>query len=89
MADENDKNAYSTHYGPGKHQRLFPHGWLNPRMLLPAIVCTQQKRTPHLSFVPRLSLRERFSAWIRYYSIQWRWDIERSMARLLHRRWTG
>ncbi|GHO86797.1 hypothetical protein [Dictyobacter formicarum] len=26
-------------------------------------------------------------AWIRYQSIQTRWDIERHVARLLHRRW--
>lgn len=26
-------------------------------------------------------------AWIRYHSIQWRWDIERAIARLLHRQW--
>lgn len=25
--------------------------------------------------------------WLRYYSIQLRWDIERGLARLLHRRW--
>jgi hypothetical protein len=26
-------------------------------------------------------------AWVRYHSIQMRWDIERSLAHLLHRRW--
>lgn len=26
-------------------------------------------------------------AWLRYQCIQLRWDIERSLARLLHRRW--
>lgn len=25
--------------------------------------------------------------WFRYYSIQIRWDIERTLARLFHRRW--
>lgn len=25
--------------------------------------------------------------WFRYYSIQFRWDIERGLARLFHRRW--
>ena len=25
--------------------------------------------------------------WLQYYSIQLRWDIERSLARLFHRRW--
>jgi hypothetical protein len=87
MADENDKNAYPTHYGPGKHQRVFSR--LGYRAPTPAIICTEQKRMPYLPHVPHLSLRERFSAWIRYYSIQWRWDVERTVARLLHRRWTG
>jgi hypothetical protein len=26
-------------------------------------------------------------AWLRYYHIQMRWDIERGLARLFHRRW--
>jgi hypothetical protein len=26
-------------------------------------------------------------SWLRYYTIQTRWDIERALARLLHRRW--
>lgn len=88
MADENDRSAYSTPSGPGKHQRwsfVFTD-WLHPRTLTPAVVYTQQERMPHISL---LSLRERFSAWIRYYGIQWRWDIERGVARLLHRRWIG
>jgi hypothetical protein len=25
--------------------------------------------------------------WIEYHSIQWRWDIERRLARIFHRRW--
>jgi len=29
----------------------------------------------------------RLRSWIDYYSIQWRWDIERRLARLFHRRW--
>ncbi len=28
-------------------------------------------------------------AWLRYHSIQIRWDIERWLARLFHRRWGG
>jgi len=29
----------------------------------------------------------RFVAWLRYYSVQFRWDVERRLARLLHRHW--
>lgn len=29
----------------------------------------------------------RLRMWIEYYSIQWRWDIERHLARLFKRRW--
>jgi len=29
------------------------------------------------------------SRWIRYHSIQWRWDIERFLARRFNRRWGG
>ncbi len=30
---------------------------------------------------------QHFTAWLRYYYIQTRWDIERRLARKLHRRW--
>jgi hypothetical protein len=35
------------------------------------------------------SLWETWTAWLRYHTIQFRWDIERTLARLLHRRWIG
>lgn len=31
----------------------------------------------------------RLRIWVEYYSIQWRWDIERRLARLFNRRWGG
>jgi hypothetical protein len=88
MADKNENSAYSTPHGPGKHRGVFSHSWLDPRTLTPAIVYTQQKREHNLS-PQHPSMWERFSAWMRYYSIQWRWDIERKMAYLLHRNWIG
>lgn len=33
------------------------------------------------------TLWEHGMAWLRYMAIQWRWDIERAVARILHRRW--
>jgi hypothetical protein len=27
--------------------------------------------------------------WLHYTSIQWRWDVERRIARIFHRRWGG
>ncbi|HTI13967.1 MAG TPA: hypothetical protein VL461_05265 [Dictyobacter sp.] len=26
-------------------------------------------------------------SWVQYYAIQWRWDVERFLARRLHKRW--
>jgi hypothetical protein len=41
------------------------------------------------AFQPRESWWTLFTAWLRYHSIQTRWDIERALARLLRRRWIG
>ncbi len=44
----------------------------------------------HLSaFHNPLPWWSRLRSWIAYYSIQWRWNIERRLARLFHRRWGG
>jgi hypothetical protein len=70
------------------HTKRYFGGWMSPGTFAP--VSTHDpyahSRRP---FVPQLpSLRERFTAWIRYYSIQVRWDVERWLARKLHRRWS-
>lgn len=44
----------------------------------------QYRRKPP---VPQTSLWELCSGWLRYQSIQVRWDIERWVARTLGRRW--
>jgi hypothetical protein len=61
-------------------------GWTAPGTLLPVPTHdspAHYRRAP----VQQDSLWSRFVAWLRYYSIQFRWDIERRLARLLHRRW--
>jgi hypothetical protein len=37
--------------------------------------------------VPQTSLWKLCSGWLRYQSIQARWDVERRIARILRRRW--
>ncbi|HLQ30299.1 MAG TPA: hypothetical protein VK140_13790 [Ktedonobacteraceae bacterium] len=37
--------------------------------------------------VPQLSWWSICTRWFQYHSVQVRWDIERWLARLLHRRW--
>lgn len=39
------------------------------------------------SFTRQPSIWHLCKQWFRYYSIQIRWDVERTVARLLHRRW--
>jgi hypothetical protein len=46
----------------------------------------QQRRPP---VEEQISLRQFIVAWMRYHSIQIRWDMEREVARCLHRRWGG
>ncbi len=57
-----------------------------PRLLTPVPVPgdDQYRRKPP---VPRPSWWALCSGWFRYHSIQLRWDIERWLARILHRRW--
>ena len=43
------------------------------------------RRQPFLR--PQTPWWQRCVQWYRYYSIQIRWDIERALARLFHRRW--
>ena len=53
-------------------------------ILAPATLEDQHKRRPP---VEQPSWWTLWSKWLQYYSIQVRWDIERWLARLFHRRW--
>lgn len=46
------------------------------------------ERSPQRQFEMQQSWWESCVQWLRYYSIQFRWDVERGLARLFHRRWT-
>jgi len=65
-------------------RRRFTHGPLLP---LPVPTSDQHQRKQAPGQQPSIWLL--CSNWIRYYSIQWRWDIERFLARRFHRRWGG
>jgi hypothetical protein len=62
------------------------HKWILPGLPVPVPTDDSDKHS-HRSFTPQPSSWERFTAWLRYYYIQTRWDIERRLARKLHRRW--
>lgn len=55
-----------------------------PSFILAPIHIQDQHKQP---VTQQLGWWTRCSNWIRYHSIQIRWDIERWLARLLHRRW--
>jgi hypothetical protein len=62
--------------------------WLKfgqPNVLTPVHASTSQMY--HRPSTSSVSPWQLCKAWIRYHSIQVRWDIERGLARLLHRRW--
>jgi hypothetical protein len=46
-----------------------------------------QEQQQHQFSTPQESFWQVCIAWVRYHAIQMQWDIERTIARLLHRRW--
>jgi len=48
---------------------------------------SERKQSP--AFHQSATWWSRFRMWVEYHSIQWRWDIERRLARLFNRRWGG
>jgi hypothetical protein len=59
------------------------------RSLTPALMpIPTDERYRHRQFSMHPSWWQSCVQWFRYSSIQFRWDIERGLARLFHRRWT-
>jgi hypothetical protein len=70
----------------GEHKGFFDGSWPGVRPLIPVYAHdpyerSQQPRVEQISWWPICT------AWVRYHSIQMRWDIERGLARLFRRRW--
>ena len=63
-----------------------PGGLVNgrPLSLMPVPFEDQHRQRPPVQQASWWMLCTR---WLQYYSIQLRWDIERSLSRLFHRRW--
>ncbi|HET9918468.1 MAG TPA: hypothetical protein VFQ30_01405 [Ktedonobacteraceae bacterium] len=60
-----------------------------PRSLIPLPIPLPVDERAHNRqfFMQQPSLWQLCKQWLRYHSIQIRWDIERTVARLFHRRW--
>lgn len=72
-----------------KFWKLFSKGQSGAGSLIPVrIPVYDSYHPPHkLPLEQQPSWWIRWGAWLRYHSIQWRWDIERFLARLFHSRW--
>jgi len=55
-------------------------------VLVPVYIDSSHKQRRHTSG-PHESHWYLCTAWLRYHYVQWSWDTERMVARLLHRRW--
>ena len=67
-------------------RKLFDEDVLKLNLLTPVPVYSSQEQRRRSS-MPREPFWQMCLAWLRYYHIQMRWDIERALARLFHRRW--
>jgi hypothetical protein len=84
MKKKRDKTVFPLLNHPKKYFR----GWTLPGAFVPIPTNAASTRSHH-PFTPQLpSLWQRLTARLRYSSIQIRWDIERWLARKLHRRWS-
>ena len=83
MKKKRDKTAFPS----SSEHKSYSWRWMLPGSPVPVPGDDFYKHL-HNSFTSQpLSFWERFTAWVRYYYIQTRWDIERRLARKLHRRW--
>jgi hypothetical protein len=83
---ENMEPALST--ALARFRKLFAEELLKPTSLTPVPVYSIQEQHHRLP-APRESFWQICIAWLRYHATQIQWDIERAVARLLHRRWGG
>ena len=78
---EREKRRFSS----SGRKKIF-NRWAAPGTLIP--VPMHDSPAPYRRpFIRQESFWLRFVAWLRYYSVQFRWDVERRLARLLHHRW--
>jgi hypothetical protein len=86
MHDAGKKHDSVTTSSPGGRKGFFGGAWPGVRSLAPVYARDPHER-PQQPYMERVSWWQLCAAWVRYHSIQLRWDIERHVARLLHRRW--
>jgi hypothetical protein len=84
---ENVESALST--ALARFRKLFAEELLKTPLLTPVPVYSIQEQQHHRFPAPQESFWQICIAWVRYHTIQLQWDIERTVARLLHRRWGG
>ncbi len=84
----NFTDIQTLQHSPRRYRNPGEGEWMSKRSLIPVPV--QNSHNPQQRYsVQSVSLWYIFTAWLHYQSIQIRWGIERFLARLLHRRWTG
>jgi hypothetical protein len=85
MKKKRDKTAFPS---PDTRSKKYFRGWTLPGSFVP-ITTNDAFQRSYPPFTPQLpSLWQRFTARLRYSSIQLRWDVERWLAHKLHRRWS-
>jgi hypothetical protein len=82
---ENMESALST--ALARCRKLFAEELLKSTPLTPIPMYSIQEQQQHQFSTPQESFWQVCIAWVRYHAIQMQWDIERTIARLLHRRW--
>ncbi len=94
MRDIKEKLYKTILYLPSRYlekfRRLLTKDQPGAGSLIPVPIPVYDSYHPHrkLPLEPQPSWWVRCVAWLRYHSIQLRWDVERFLARLLHSRWT-